>query len=131
MSKIERPVIPAYAESSMWITAPMNHRQADCNEMKKLKRWLKDRGVKYECYDDYDQVRAIARIHFKINGCKWSCIHGYGTQGGRSCVNEKDPGLLELYALNRKNDPIGFLTAEEVIKIVGEEKCEENGKPSD
>jgi hypothetical protein len=46
-------------------------------------------------------------------------IHGRGTYGGVSCFG-KDHGLLECMIGN--NEPIGYLTAEDVIEMVKEKQ---------
>lgn len=62
----------------------------------------------------------MERTKFMANGCEWSVIHGYGSYGG---FNHFDPdaGLLEVMAqcVNDGN-PVGWLTAEQVLKMVDE-----------
>ena len=51
----------------------------------------------------------IYRTKYEHGGCRWSVISGYGTFGGQD-------GLLELMIDN--NEPIGNLTAEEVLRMM-------------
>ena len=56
-----------------------------------------------------------------------SVIHGRGTYGGYF-YGEKDKGLLEAYSetfCTDDNDPIGYLTAEEIMKRL---KVKKNAK---
>lgn len=94
----------------------MTYDQANCPEMRKLKQVLRAKHIKFECPDDADEPYAIARVHFTVNGQRWSCIHGYGSYGGGS-VMKADKGLLELYDF--QHEPIGYLTADDVIREVG------------
>lgn len=97
--------------------------QARCPELEKLKTWLDGQGIKYTCPDTDDDPFSIARVHFSIRKTRYSVIHGYGTYGGEYCY-DADRGLLELMV--GEKDPVGYLTAEEVIEIVNTEigrKC--------
>lgn len=64
----------------------------------------------------------ICRTHFFINGNRWSVVHGYGTYGGYSFYNDHDAMKLELMT-NAQNDgePIGYLTANEILKLINDE----------
>ena len=95
----------------------MTIEQANCHEMKKLKKWLDENNIAYECKDAERSPYAMARVHFYIGEKHFSCIHGYGSYGGETVISS-DEGLLELYQLNGESDPIGFLTVEDVIKEV-------------
>lgn len=86
------------------------------NEMQLLRDKLDEMNVKWtdasECYEDL----GITRTWFRDKeGTKWSAIHGYGTMGGYGGTRA-DEGLLEIW--NRKSEPIGYLTAEQVITLV-------------
>ena len=108
-----------------------------CEEMKKLRSLLDVKGVEWtdessicseqminEClkfYDDKISRRmldtTIYRTHFIVNNHRCSAIYGYGTYGGYDPIFNQDSGLLELMPdLDNMGDPIGFLTAEEVIQ---------------
>lgn len=93
-------------------------------EMKKLRDYLDTAGIPWEDYSqggDYP----IERTRFYINGCMWSVIHGFGTYGGYSTF-EPDKGLLELMAGDiNGGEPIGWLTAEEVIRWIKLKKTRE------
>ena len=88
-----------------------------CAEMKKLRDYLDSTCIPWEDKSEVGQHLQIERTHFfvKKNGCKWSVIHGFGTYGGWSTY-EIDKGLLELLAEDVNNgEPVGYLTAEDVI----------------
>lgn len=91
-----------------------------CAEMKKLRDYLDSTCIPWE--DNSETVHLpIERTHFfvKKNGCKWSVIHGYGTYGGWSRYDPIDKGLLELLAEDvNDGDPVGYLTAEDVIRLI-------------
>ena len=53
----------------------------------------------------------IYRTKYEHGGSRWSVISGYGTFGGQD-------GLLELMIDNK--EPIGNLTAEEVLRMMDE-----------
>ena len=83
-------------------------------EMKKLRALLDAENIEWEDKSDYG-IYPICRTHFSYNGQRWSVIHGYGTYGGYSSFST-DRGLLEAYNFN--DEPIGYLTAEEVMHYV-------------
>jgi len=64
----------------------------------------------------------ICRTWFWINHNKWSVIHGYGTYGGYSYWLDRDDMRLELTTSTQNGgEPIGYLTAKEIIELVKEE----------
>lgn len=109
-----------------------------CDEMKKLRKMLDEEGIKWkDCsgitpdevieknidagIDKYHADATIYRTHFESNGYKYSVIYGYGTYGGYDPFNGDDPGLLEcMTAKINGGEPQGFLTAEDVMKIIEE-----------
>lgn len=74
--------------------------------------------IKYTCPDSDDGPFSIARVHFSIRKIRYSVIHDDGTCGGEYCY-DADQGLLELMV--GEKDPVGYLSAEEVIEIVTKE----------
>ena len=68
---------------------------------------------------------SIYRTHFEHRGYLWSVIHGFGTYGGWSSYSQ-DRGLLEVMseAING-GEPIGYLTAEDVMEYVKGERNNE------
>lgn len=85
-------------------------------EMERLRVLLDTEGVEWEDASDAGEYCQISRTHFMYRGQKWSVIHGYGTYGGLDSTTGVDSKLLE--AWNFKDEPIGFLTAEEVMEYV-------------
>jgi hypothetical protein len=77
-------------------------------EMVKLRQMLNEHHIKWVDKSDMQ----IDRTHFYYRGFHWSVVNGYGTYG-------EDEGLLELMS-NAVNggEPIGYLTADEVMKMV-------------
>ena len=52
-----------------------------------------------------------------------SVINGYGTYGGYSVFEHSNKGLLEVMSgILNDGEPIGFLTADELIKIL-QDQC--------
>lgn len=86
-------------------------------EMRKLRQMLDEREIEYTDASN-EGFLPMTRTHFTYEGNFWSVIHGYGSYGGYSQFND-DEGLLELMT-NAVNggDPVGHLTAEEVIEYM-------------
>lgn len=90
-------------------------------EMTKLRQMLKAKKIVYIDRSDPEGSKLhIDRTHFIVEGKKtyfFSVIHGFGTCGGQNLYG-KDKGLLEVQ-VNHK-EPVGYKTAEEVMKMVEE-----------
>lgn len=86
-------------------------------EMQLLRDKLDDMGVKWiDASECYGNTITITRTRFRDKeGTKWSAIHGFGTMGGYNGMRA-DEGLLEICSWN--GEPIGYLTAEQVITLV-------------
>ena len=84
-------------------------------EMKKLRALLDAENIEWEDKSDYS-IYPICRTHFSYSGQRWSVIHGYGTYGGYDPFTGTDRGLLEAWSFS--GEPIGYLTAEEVMRYV-------------
>lgn len=80
-------------------------------EMKKLRDMLNNRHITWTDHSDLSGVLPIIRTWFEYGGIQWSCVYGRGSYGYAD-------GLLELWALNQHEEPIGYLTANEVIEII-------------
>lgn len=65
--------------------------------------------------DDYIKYH-IDRTHFTYRNSCYSVINGFGTYGGYLSSPDDNQGLLEL--MIDDVEPIGYLTADEVISIV-------------
>lgn len=88
-------------------------------EMIKFRKMLDDRGIEWEDKSDSEsQLYRIDRTHFWYRNYHYSVINGYGTYGGSLNII-KNKGLLEVMsnAIN-EGEPVGWLTAEEAIKLV-------------
>ena len=84
-------------------------------EMTKLRELLDQQDIEWRD-DSFDRKGgfpfldlSIYRTKFRYNGCAYSVICGYGTYGG-------EVGLLELRIGDC--DPVGNMTAEEVMEII-------------
>lgn len=106
-----------------------------CNEMKKLRDLLDSMGVEWTDESNITSQQLIDNLvsegfsenyvdttmyctHFMVNGHKASVINGFGSYGGYDPVLQNNKGLLELMPdLDNMSEPIGYLTAEEVIDI--------------
>ena len=88
-----------------------------CKEMTKLREALTANDIIWTDASD-EGLLPITRTHFEYKDYKWSVIHGFGTYGGWSHL-EPDAGLLEIMS-NAVDDgnPMGWLTAEEVMDLV-------------
>lgn len=93
-------------------------------EMIKLREMLTKAGIAWEDHSDPFPFCVMGidlevyRTKFSYRKYDWSVIHGFGTYGGWSSLKE-DEGLLELMS-NAVNygEPVGCLTAEEVMEYV-------------
>lgn len=93
-------------------------------EMQLLRDKLDEIGVKYMPYNDHFGNLTITGTWFFDNaGVRWSVIHGFGTMGGYDGIRA-DEGLLEIWN-GKSSEPIGYLTAEQVITLVFERKEDE------
>ena len=109
-----------------------------CEEMKKLRKELDRMGVKWKDVSSITPETVIEemvskgidrayadttmfRTHFEYGGYKFSVIHGYGSYGGKDAFTGHDSGLLECMteAING-GEPVGFLTASEVLNIMAD-----------
>lgn len=89
-----------------------------CEEMQKLRDGLTARGIEWKDSTQRGPAYWICRTHYKHNKNKWSVVHGFGTYGGFSHFS-KDAQLLE--CMYGGNEPIGWLTAAEVFKLMDKE----------
>jgi len=91
------------------------------DEMLKLRELLTKNGI--EWHDDStppDYPLQIDMTHFDYKGYAWSVINGFGSYGGIGIFRDKkNMGLLELMsAAVNDGEPIGYLTAEQAMKLV-------------
>lgn len=89
-----------------------------CEEMIKLREWLDEQEIDW--FDDsctLDTLFFMYRTKFYIDGNSFSVINGVGSYGGCVDVNAKNLGLLECWVYE-KGAPKGYLTAEDVIRMV-------------
>jgi hypothetical protein len=101
-----------------------------CEEMQKFRKMLDEKGI--EWHDDSEVMSEskewpmwICRTHFEYNGLKFSVVNGFGTYGGWYGANpgmteDKNMGLLEI--MIEDNEPVGWLRAEDIMKILGEKE---------
>ena len=92
------------------------------HEMKLFREMLDAENIEWHDASSQSFELPMYRTHFEHRGYHWSVIHGFGSYGGPSFLYD-DEGLLELMsdAVNG-GEPIGFLTAEEVMRYVRGEK---------
>ncbi len=100
-------------------------KKVDLKELDLLEQWLKDNGISYERFDQegeyvdildcYVNDRHQICVPFYAAEPRWDVICHYGSYGWQQ-------GLLESYGLlaDRDNAPIGWLTAEDVIRMLKE-----------
>lgn len=90
-----------------------------CEEMQKLRTWLKSKGIKYLDASCVSNDFGICRTHFCINGNFFSVINGMGTYGGMDPAHEYNADLLEIMSSQiNGGEPIGFLNAKQTIKEI-------------
>ena len=110
-----------------------------CEEMQKLRDYLDAHEIEWEDVSE-DFTKGIdvelpvefwiCRTHFDFCGNRYSVINGVGTFGGIYVGSGENLWLLELMsdAVN-KGEPMGYLTAEEIIEsYLKEEDCAKSGK---
>ena len=98
-----------------------------CKEMQQLRKLLDEKKIPWEDHsEDMTETEEfpmwICRTHFEYKDKRWSAINGFGTYGGWFGLNlgskvSENMGLIELMELDEEN-PIGWLTAEDVIKEI-------------
>jgi hypothetical protein len=94
-------------------------------EMQKLREWLDQNGIEWEDESDENFCYLwIVRTHFTYKDHHVSVVNGYGTYGGFNSFETDNEGLLEMMIgeidENSENDPIGYLTADQVITYLEE-----------
>lgn len=89
-----------------------------CEEMKKLREYLDTKNIEWK--DDSEELSSyyMCRTKFFVDGNEFSVINGVGSYGG-AVLGGKNQGLLELW-INRKGEPQGYLTADNVIERIKE-----------
>lgn len=87
-----------------------------CDEMKKLREYLDSNEIEWADVSSEYSGFYICRTHFTYGENKYSVVNGYGTCGGYNYFNKVNDGLLEMRVSNK--EPIGHLTADEVIEII-------------
>ncbi len=91
------------------------------SEMIKLRELLDKQGIEWhDSSTPPDYPFQIDRTYFDYKGASWSVINGFGTNGGYDSFHYKENmGLLELMSAAVNNgEPLGYLTANLVIKLV-------------
>lgn len=94
-----------------------------CHELEKLTKMLDEKGIEWSDRSSGEGETRIWRVHFRTSPHKrWSAINGFCTYGGLKSIQGQDInyGLIELWDFTKKNDPVGWLTAEDVMRIVFE-----------
>ena len=94
-------------------------------EMKELRNQLDTKGIKWED-NSTDSTSPtsfpnywICRTRFEYKGENVSVINGFGTYGGFDPFGLENEGLLEVMTeLINDNEPVGYLTADEVMEIL-------------
>jgi hypothetical protein len=104
-----------------------------CEEMKKLRQMLDEKGIEWHdasdvMSEDKDWPMWICRTHFEYKGVKISVVNGFGTYGGWYGANpgtteKENMGLLEIMIVGKVIR--GWLKAEDVMEILGEIQPEE------
>lgn len=88
-----------------------------CEEMKKLRKMLDDRGIEWQDTSRPGDIW-VCQTRVDIGRKHYSIINGVGSYGGFSMLSGKNYGLLEVWDFTRENEPIGSLTAEQVLQHI-------------
>lgn len=101
-----------------------------CEEMQKLRNYLDEKKIEWrDDTEEYSETVKIARTHFEYNDKFVSVINGFGTYGGwygsnyPAMTEEQNLGLLEV--MIDGEEPVGWLKAEDAIKLVEETENDE------
>lgn len=94
-----------------------------CEEMVKLRKELDARSIEWKDASDklpeyVNVMLSIDRTHFNYKGKFYSVINGFGTYGGKESIESRNEGLLEVM-IDHDNDPKGWLTAEDILQLIG------------
>lgn len=98
-----------------------------CEEMQKLRKLLDEKNITWiDNSEEFETGSAdfemwICRTKFESEGHHFSVINGFGTYGGwygANSVTEAKDNLGQLELMIDRDEPIGWLTAEEVIYLV-------------
>ena len=91
-----------------------------CKQMQQLRYLLDKKNIEWEDDTEVENNHIwISRTYFTYKNNNYSVINGFGTYGGISYVEGKNHGLLELMCPGVNNgEPLGWLTAEECIKVI-------------
>lgn len=101
-----------------------------CKEMQKLRQMLDKKNISWNdasevMSEDKEWPMWICRTHFEFKSLNFSVINGFGTYGGWYGANpgmteDENMGLLEL--MIEENEQVGWLKAEDIMKILGEKE---------
>lgn len=96
-----------------------------CPEMQKLRHELDKRNIKWRDATEKDiPGHWICRTHFDYKGLWWSVIHGFGTYGGFRLGGNDLQGLECMCSAINDGEPIGYLTADNILEYMGNIKEE-------
>lgn len=97
-----------------------------CEQMQQLRKLLDEKNIPWEdrsedMTHEKEWPMWFCRTWFEYKGIKWSVANGFATYGGWFGANpgaseKENLGLLELY--DWQHDPHGWLTAEDVMKLI-------------
>lgn len=91
------------------------------DEMKKLRGYLDEHKIQWTDVSSQYCSFWMCRTHFTLRKNHWSVINGYGSYGGFGTFSPNNEGLLELMTSEvNGGEPVGYLTADEVIRYMEE-----------
>lgn len=85
-----------------------------CEEMLKFRAYLKKKKIKW--IDKTSEL--VFRTHFIYKRNFWSVINGHGTYGGIDMFTGENEGLLECLSGKNNGEPIGWLKAQDIIRMM-------------
>ena len=102
-----------------YITRPFEEKEPEIvPEMQKLRDMLDKKKIEWKDCSSPKCFTPICRTRFMWGGHTWSVINGVGSFGGYGIFEEENEGLLEAMDLDQTGEPIGYLKANDVFRLL-------------
>lgn len=92
-----------------------------CPEMQKFRDALDAAKVPWSdsSCEGNEMIPGTCGTTVRVGRKLWSIINGFGTYGGQKFPDKVNRGFLEAWDKTTKNEPVGWLDAEEALKLIG------------